>query len=118
LAQSRAREGFPEFSASLSGVPEDVQRKVFEYVQSHWASEVTRFPVRAEDPFELYPLDEDELEKSLYQLAQACGKERPLLNVWKGNPVLTVGDIARLIANLPTQEEVRVEGIRRLWTDR
>ena len=117
LALSRAGVGFAEFSGALPGVPEEIQRNVFEYVQKNWILGIDQFPVRAEDSFDVYPLDEGQLEDSIYELANACGKEKPMLNVWKGQPLLTVGDIARLIAHLPTPEEVRVEGTRRLWTD-
>jgi hypothetical protein len=113
IAKSRRGQGFLEFAASFEGsdVPEQIQRKVFEYAQNNWYA----YPVRAEDA--LYPLDEEDLEDAILELARACGKEAPLLNVWKGRPIATAGDIARLIAHLPTSEEVRVEGSRRLWTD-
>jgi hypothetical protein len=119
IARSRAGQGFPEFAASFEGssVPEEIQRAVFAAIKKNWVYSMRDFPARADDPLDLYPLDVDDLEKTINELAQAFGKEKPMLNVWKGQPLQTVGDIARLIAHLPTPEEVRVEGIRRLWTD-
>jgi hypothetical protein len=98
-------------------VPEDVQRKVFEYVQKNWVHRVNQFPVHAEDAFGVYPIDDDDLEDAIYTLAEACGKEKPMLNVWKGRTMGTVGEPARFIAHPPTPEEVRLEGTRRLWMD-
>jgi hypothetical protein len=119
LARSRKGEEFPDFSASFgaSNVPVAIQRNVFEYIQKSSSSGLSRFPIRAEDPFDLHLGDVDDLEDAINELANACGKERPLLNIWKGQPISTVGDLARLIAHLPTPDEVRVEGSRRLWTD-
>jgi hypothetical protein len=37
---------------------------------------------------ELYPLDDDDSK-----LTKAYGKEQPLMSVWSGNPILTVGDL-------------------------
>lgn len=119
IARSRDGQGFSEFTASFAGsnVPDEIQIAVFAAIQKNWAYSIPDFPVRADDSFDMYPLDMDDLENTIYELAKTCGKERPMLNVWKGQPLLTVGDIARLIAYLPTPEQVRVEGIRRLWTD-
>jgi hypothetical protein len=118
LARSRTGEGFPEFSAHFAGsdVPEDVQRKVLEFAQQNWYG-IPNFPVRATDALGDLPIDDEDLEDAIIELARACGKEKPMLNVWKGQPILTVGDLARSIAHLPTPEEIRTEGIRRLWTD-
>ena len=118
LARSRAGEGFEDFSNSLPGVPEEIKRKVYEYVQNHWTYEITGLAVHADDNIDLYPLDDDEIEEAIFSLAEACEKERPLLNVWKGNPISTIGDLAKLIAHLPAPGEARGEGSRRLWTDK
>jgi hypothetical protein len=119
LARSREGQGFAEFAASFDGshLPHDVQRRVFEHIQKNGVTGFSRFPVRAEDQFDIYLGDVDDLECAIYELAAACGREKPLLKVWKGQPISTVGDLARFIARLPTPEEVRVEGSRRLWTD-
>jgi len=119
LAWKRAGHGFPEFAAyfEYSDVPEEVQRRVFEYVQRNWAIEIAEFPVHAEDSIDIYPLDEDQLEDTIFDLAETCGKQKPVMNILQVRPIRSVADLTRLIAHLPTPEEVRIEGIRRLWTD-
>jgi hypothetical protein len=99
-------------------VPDSIQRKVFEYVQENWASEVRGFPVRANDNLlETYSIDTEEVEAAMLELPELCGREKPLLSLWKGQPIGSVGDLARFVANLPTAEEVQEEGVRRLWTN-
>jgi hypothetical protein len=119
LARSRSGEGFAEFNASFSGsdIPEYIQRNVFEYCQEAYASTVREFPVRAHDSLLNYFDDDGELQEAIYKLAEKCGKERPLLNVWQGKPIANIGDLVRFLAWLPTPEEVRDGGGRRLWID-
>ena len=118
LAESRSGQGFAGFSRSMPEVPEEIKQNVYDYVQINWAQQVKGFAVCADDVIlSIYPIGPEELEDALRELPKACGKMPPLLNVWAGGPVETVGDLARLMAHLPTQEEVKGEGVSRLWTD-
>lgn len=78
LARSRDGQGFPDFSAifEASNVPVEIRPKVFDYIQKNSACGGSRFPIRAEDPLDLYLGDVDDLEDAINDLAAACGKER------------------------------------------